>query len=44
MNKTTMHIGTVNLQKHNSKLYLGMFSVSPAFQGSGIGKQLLFAA
>lgn len=37
-------IGTVNLQKHNHKLYLGMFSVSPASQGGGIGKKLLLAA
>lgn len=37
-------IGTVNLQKHGNRLYLGMFSVSPTEQGSGIGKQLLKAA
>lgn len=37
-------VGTVNLQKHVSRLYLGMFSVSPTEQGSGIGKQLLKAA
>lgn len=37
-------IGTVNLQKHSHKLYLGMFSVSPASQGGGIGKKLLVAA
>lgn len=37
-------IGTVNLQKHNHKLYLGMFSVSPVSQGGGIGKKLLVAA
>ncbi len=37
-------IGTVNLQKHSHKLYLGMFSVSPASQGGGIGKKLLAAA
>jgi ribosomal protein S18 acetylase RimI-like enzyme len=37
-------IGTVNLQKHGNKLYLGMFSVSPSFQGGGIGKKLLIAA
>lgn len=37
-------VGTVNLQKHGSKLYLGMFSVSPHLQGAGIGKQLLKAA
>lgn len=37
-------VGTVNLQKHSHKLYLGMFSVSPASQGGGIGKKLLNAA
>ncbi len=37
-------IGCVNLQKHENKIYLGMFSVSPLLQGSGIGKQILFAA
>lgn len=37
-------IGTVNLQKHDQKLYLGMFAVSPLYQGKGTGKQLLKAA
>jgi ribosomal protein S18 acetylase RimI-like enzyme len=37
-------IGCVNLQQHDSKLYLGMFSVSPSLQGKGIGKQMLQAA
>lgn len=37
-------IGTVNLQQHGNRLYLGMFSVSPNLQGGGIGKQLLKAA
>jgi ribosomal protein S18 acetylase RimI-like enzyme len=37
-------IGCVNLQKHNDRLYLGMFSVSPQEQGSGIGKKILLAA
>lgn len=36
--------GCVNLQQHDAKIYLGMLSVSPHLQGSGIGKQLLFAA
>ncbi|MBL0358666.1 MAG: GNAT family N-acetyltransferase [Chitinophagaceae bacterium] len=36
--------GSVNLQQHGHKIYLGMFSVSPAVQGGGIGKQLLLAA
>ena len=37
-------VGCVNLQQHHYKIYLGMFSVSPLQQGSGIGKQLLKAA
>lgn len=37
-------IGCVNLQKHEAKIYLGMFSVSPNVQGGGIGKKLLVAA
>jgi ribosomal protein S18 acetylase RimI-like enzyme len=37
-------ISCVNLQEHDDKLYLGMFSVSPQLQGGGIGKQLLQAA
>lgn len=37
-------IGCVNLQQHERKIYLGMFSVSPQLQGGGIGKQLLKAA
>ncbi|MBK6635197.1 MAG: GNAT family N-acetyltransferase [Chitinophagaceae bacterium] len=36
--------GCVNLQQHGEKIYLGMFSVQPHMQGSGIGKQLLQAA
>ncbi len=36
--------GCVNLQQHDEKIYLGMFSVSPQLQGAGIGKQLLKAA
>jgi ribosomal protein S18 acetylase RimI-like enzyme len=36
--------GTVNLQQHGSKIYLGMFGVSPALQGKGIGKKILEAA
>lgn len=36
--------GCVNLQQHGNKIYLGMFSVSPALQGRGIGKKLLQAA
>jgi ribosomal protein S18 acetylase RimI-like enzyme len=37
-------IACVNLQKHNEKLYLGMFSVTPTQQGGGIGKKMLTAA
>jgi ribosomal protein S18 acetylase RimI-like enzyme len=36
--------GCVNLQQHDNRIYLGMFSVSPLLQGGGIGKQLLRAA
>ncbi len=34
----------VNLQQQNKKLYLGMLTVSPTLQGSGIGKKLLAAS
>jgi len=34
-------IGCMNLQKHGSKLYLGMLTVSPELQNAGIGKRLL---
>lgn len=37
-------VGTVNLQQHGAKIYLGMFAVTPFLQGKGIGKQLLQAA
>ncbi|RYY45518.1 MAG: GNAT family N-acetyltransferase [Chitinophagaceae bacterium] len=37
-------VGCVNLQQHGSKIYLGMFAVSPDLQGAGIGKKLLAAA
>lgn len=36
--------GCVYLHKKESRLYLGMFSVSPLAQGQGIGKKLLAAA
>ncbi len=36
--------GCVNLQKKAEKMYLGMFAVSPALQGAGIGKCILHAA
>ena len=41
MNDRGEIIGTVNLQQHGNRLYLGMFSVSPHLQGGGIGKELL---
>ncbi len=37
-------IGCVNLQQHDDKIYLGMFSVLPQMQRGGIGKKLLHAA
>src|SRR5688572_8542065 len=37
-------LGCVYLQKQNTDLYLGMFSVNPELQGGGIGKKLLVAA
>lgn len=36
--------GSVYLENRGSKLYIGMFSVSPLLQGSGIGRELLLAA
>lgn len=37
-------IGCVFLQKQADKLYLGMLTVAPHLQGSGLGKQLLLTA
>lgn len=37
-------IACLNLQEHGSKLYLGMFAVSPQLQGAGMGKELLKAS
>lgn len=37
-------IGCVNLQKHGSKIYLGMFAILPQMQTGGLGKQLLKAS
>ncbi len=34
-------IGCVHLEKHGSKLYLGMLTVTPELQGGGIGKKLM---
>jgi len=36
--------GTVYLEIRGAKLYVGMFSVSPLLQNSGIGRNLLLAA
>ena len=44
INEQQQITGCVNLQKHDDRIYLGMFSVSPKLQGGGIGKQLLKAA
>ena len=37
-------MGCVYLLKQNTKLYLGMLTVSPFHQNNGIGKQLMIAA
>ena len=37
-------IGCVYLKKNDNKMYLGMLTVAPQLQNSGIGKQLLQAA
>jgi ribosomal protein S18 acetylase RimI-like enzyme len=37
-------LGCVYLQKQDDRLYLGLLSVLPSLQNSGIGKQLLAAA
>jgi ribosomal protein S18 acetylase RimI-like enzyme len=42
-NEKNQLLGCVNLQKTGDRLYLGMFSVSPEEQGSGIGKKILLA-
>jgi len=44
INDKNQLIGCVNLQKHDDRLYLGMFSVSPDEQGMGIGKKILIAS
>jgi N-acetylglutamate synthase-like GNAT family acetyltransferase len=44
INEQNEIIGCVNLKQNEQKLYLGMFSVHPMQQGSGMGKQLLLAA
>jgi len=42
INEQNVIEGCVFLQKQESKLYLGMLSVSPLVQAKGIGKQLMF--
>lgn len=37
-------VGCVFLEKQNTKMYLGMLTVSPNLQGKGTGKLLLSAA
>ncbi len=37
-------IGCVYLKKNDNKMYLGMLTVSPVLQASGIGKKILNAA
>jgi ribosomal protein S18 acetylase RimI-like enzyme len=44
INEQNVTTGCVHLKQNEHKLYLGMFSVHPTQQGSGIGKQLLLAA
>ena len=40
-NQKQQIIGCVFLQKQNERLYLGMLTVSPELQGSGLGKKML---
>jgi ribosomal protein S18 acetylase RimI-like enzyme len=44
INEQQQIIACANLQQHGSKIYLGMLSVAPQLQGSGVGKQMLQAA
>ncbi len=37
-------VGCVYLEIQNKKLYLGMLTTNPEWQGKGVGKKLLFAA
>ncbi|MDN3547967.1 GNAT family N-acetyltransferase [Mucilaginibacter aquaedulcis] len=43
-NEENVITGCVYLEVKGSKLYLGMFSVSPLLQGKGVGRALLEAA
>lgn len=44
VNETGAIDACVNLQQQEDKIYLGMLTVSPELQGSGIGKQMLKAS
>jgi GNAT superfamily N-acetyltransferase len=44
LNEEKILEGCVLLNKKDSRIYLGMFSVSPSAQGKGIGKKMLAAA
>lgn len=44
VNEEGLILGCVLLHKKESRMYLGMFSVSPMAQGKGIGKKILIAA
>jgi len=44
VNDESKIIACVYLQKQESRLYLGMLTVSPELQGAGVGKRLLAAA
>ncbi len=37
-------ISCVRLEKHGTRMYLGMLTVSPVLQGGGIGKQMMAAS
>lgn len=42
--KDDVIVGCVNLQQQGNKIYLGMLTVNPELQGSGVGKLLLAAS
>ena len=44
LNEENEIVACVQLEKHLNKLYLGMLTVLPKLQGSGIGKKLLAKA
>ena len=41
LNEEKIIIGCVHLEKHGSKLFLGMLTVTPELQTQGIGKKLM---